>query len=190
MMSHDHRFNPEKASKLLDPKRKEMLPPDKILPLFDLQLGDIVADFGAGNGFFTIPIAQKTKATVYAIDIEPKMLAGLDNHASQHGINTIKTITADLANTTLDNESVDKIFSSFVMHEVPDLVAVMKEIKRILKPDGKILILDWEAVEMNQGPPLHERIPSNQLKKAFEKQHFKVEKQMINSGIYALKMTI
>lgn len=189
-MSHGHRFNPEKAGKLLDPRRKDKLPPDKVLSLFDLKKGDIVADFGAGNGFFTIPIAQKTESTVYAIDIEPKMLAGLQEHAAETGVENIKTVAADLADTTLEPESLDKIFSSFVMHEVPDLEAVMEEMKRILKPDGKILILDWEAIEMNEGPPLHERIPSDQLKAAFEKQHFNVEKQMINSGVYALIMTI
>lgn len=57
-MSH-HRFDPEKASLLLNPERKEKLPPDQILALLELKKGDIVADLGSGNGFFTIPIAQK-----------------------------------------------------------------------------------------------------------------------------------
>jgi ubiquinone/menaquinone biosynthesis C-methylase UbiE len=189
-MSHGHRFNPEKAGKLLDPRRKEKLPPEKILTLFDLKAGEIVADFGAGNGFFTVPIAQATGNDVYAIDIEPKMLEGLKEHARESGIENITTIITDLANTTLAEQSVDKIFSSFVMHEVPDLPAVMEEIKRILKPNGRILILDWEAIEMNEGPPLAHRIPSDQLKATFESHGFSVEKQIINSGVYALIMTV
>lgn len=63
-----HRFRPEKAGKLLDPKRKNIVSPEQVMDVLEIKLGDIVADLGAGNGYFTVPIAQKTKAPVYAIE--------------------------------------------------------------------------------------------------------------------------
>lgn len=69
-----HRFKPEKAEKLLDPKRRELIPPDKVMEILDVQKSDIVADLGAGNGYLTIPLAEQTGEVVYAVDIEPKML--------------------------------------------------------------------------------------------------------------------
>ncbi|AJH77974.1 class I SAM-dependent methyltransferase [Heyndrickxia coagulans] len=188
-MSH-HRFDPEKASLLLNPERKEKLPPDQILALLELKKGDIVADLGSGNGFFTIPIAQKTETTVYAVDIEPKMLDGLKAYASQEGVTTIRPIVSDLTEMAIANQAVDKIFSSLVMHEISDLEKAIQEMRRILRPNGKLLILDWEAVDMNEGPPLSVRIPSDKLKAVFEGQGFYVEKRKINEGIYALKMSM
>ncbi|UYM82704.1 class I SAM-dependent methyltransferase [Heyndrickxia coagulans] len=188
-MSH-HRFDPEKASLLLNPERKEKLPPDQILALLELKKGDIVADLGSGNGFFSIPIAQKTETTVYAVDIEPKMLDGLKAYASQEGVTTIRPIVSDLTEMAIANQAVDKIFSSLVMHEISDLEKAIQEMRRILRPNGKLLILDWEAVDMNEGPPLSVRIPSDKLKAVFEGQGFYVEKRKINEGIYALKMSM
>ncbi|GGE52691.1 methyltransferase type 11 [Pullulanibacillus camelliae] len=189
-MSHEHRFNPEKAGRLLDPNRKKKLPPDEILALLGLERGDVVADLGSGNGFFTVPIAQKTETTVYAVDIEPKMLEGLKVYADQEEVKNIQTVTSDLIDIDLPDDSVDKIFSSLVMHEVSDLNAMLSEMKRILRVNGKLLILDWEAVEMNEGPPLKIRIPSEKLKALFEEQQFQVKKQMVSPEVYALVMSI
>ncbi len=186
---HSHVFNPEKAGMLLDPKRKEKLPPDQILDLLDLKQGDVAADLGAGNGFFTIPMAKRTTQTVYAVDIEPKMLEGLKEHAKREQVETIEYVTGSLAETTLKNHSITKLFSSFVMHEVPDLKDVFEEMDRILVDGGKGLILDWEAVESESGPPLHVRIPSNQLKKEFEAYGFKTQLDRIREEVYALIIT-
>lgn len=189
-MSRGRRFHPEKADQLLDPRRKEKYPPEKILALLELRKGDVVADLGSGNGFFTVPIAKKTGTTVYAIDIEPMMLEGLRDYAKRENVNTIRTIRSDLVQIALPDGSVDKIFSSLVMHEVSDLDAMMREMKRIARADCKILILDWEAKEGHEGPPLSVRIPSEKLKSFFEKNNFSVKKQMINSDVYALMMSI
>jgi len=189
-MIYGHRFNPEKADLLLDPRRREKLPPEEILALLEIEKGDIIADLGSGNGYFTVPIAEKTGTTVYAVDIEPKMLDSLMDHAAKADVKNIQPVTSDLAQIKLPNHSVDKIFSSMVMHEISSLNAVIGEIKRIVRPNAKLLILDWEAIEMKAGPPLKVRIPSEKLKAIFEAHHFRVEKRMINSGVYAFVMSL
>ncbi|MFZ3579786.1 class I SAM-dependent methyltransferase [Virgibacillus sp. DJP39] len=64
-------------------KRKDLLPPDKVLEHLNLNFNDTVADLGAGNGYFTIPIAKSTRDLVYAVDIEPKMLEMLKVNAGE-----------------------------------------------------------------------------------------------------------
>ena len=77
----DKRFNPEKANVLMSADRMELLPPDKIIGHLVIKSSDTIADLGAGNGYFAIPMAQSRKQFVYAVDIEPKMLEMLKENA-------------------------------------------------------------------------------------------------------------
>lgn len=177
-----HIFNPEHADKLLDPKRIELLPPEKIIGELSLGSDDIVADLGAGNGFFTLPLAKNTSQTVYAVDIEPKMLELLKERAKKDGVENIKYVTSNLEEINLPSNSINKALLAFVMHEVPHMEKALNEIKRILKPGGKTLILEWEAIEMDMGPPLHERIPSNKLRDFIQDQGFNVSLSYLNEA--------
>lgn len=189
MENHGHRFKPEHAAKLLSDQRREKLPPEKVLAQLHLKESDSACDLGAGNGYFTIPMARLTRGNVFAVDVEPKMLDLLKDHANEAGIQNIEYRVADIAQTNLPDGSMQKVFSSFVMHEVPDLDAVIEEIKRILALEGQVLILDWEKVASDSGPPFHERIPSEDLKKSFLAKGFSVDKQMLTSDVYALNLT-
>lgn len=188
MSNHGHRFNPDHAAKLVSDQRRTVLPPEQILTKLNIKEEDTVCDLGAGNGYFTIPIAGLTHSDVYAVDVEPKMLALLKERAKEAGITTIKYKVADIAHTGLPDGSINRVISSFVMHEVPDLDAVIMEIKRILHSEGQALILDWEQVESESGPPVHVRISSEDLKKAFQAKGFTVQKDRIRPEIYALTL--
>lgn len=169
------RFNPEKANKLLDPKRVELLQVNELFKLLNIQKSDNVADLGAGNGFFTLQIAEKTDGTVYAVDIEEKMLNLLKVRAEQHKQANIQYVVSDLERIQMPDTKVDKIIVAFVLHEVPNLDQAFSEMRRILKPDGKILLLEWEKTESEMGPPIHERILSNDMKEACTNNNFNIE---------------
>ncbi|MFD1608718.1 class I SAM-dependent methyltransferase [Oceanobacillus luteolus] len=180
------RFHPSKANKLIDPKRYELLVPNKIIKDFGVGEGDIVADLGAGNGFFTIPLAEKTKTIVYAVDIEPKMLELLKERAKKANIDNIQYVLSDLEEIKLDDHSVDKAVISLVLHELPNLQQALKEVKRILKSGGQLYLLEWEEVESEMGPPLHERISSSDMIEILKKQGFAVEMSYSNDSVYGL----
>lgn len=91
-----HRFNPEKAEKLLDPKRKQYISPEKVNSFLQINKDDVIADLGAGNGFFTVPFAKETKKKVYAIDVQDDMLQLLKKHASNEKVENIEYILGDL----------------------------------------------------------------------------------------------
>ncbi|MFX3624814.1 MAG: class I SAM-dependent methyltransferase [Ectobacillus sp.] len=185
-----HRFNPEKAGRLLDPKRQQIVPSEKVIEILGVEKDDVIADLGAGNGYFTVPIAKITEVPVYAIDIEPKMLDFLQEHAQREGVTDIQYITSDITQVPLDSGAVDKALIAFVAHEVPSLDDLFAEMRRMINPGGKLLILEWEAVQSEMGPPLHERIPSQKLKELLEQKGFAVELFTISEPVYGLLVSM
>lgn len=185
-----HRFNPEKADKLIAPQRKELIDLEKVVELLDIQETDSLADFGAGNGFFTIPFAEKTKETVYAVDIEPKMLDLLKERAEQVGAGNIQYIESNLEEIELDDHLVNKGIVAFVMHEIPNMVKALAEFTRIIRPNGRLLILDWEAVESEMGPPLHHRISSTDMQAFLKKNGLNSKITLLHEAIYAITVEL
>jgi ubiquinone/menaquinone biosynthesis C-methylase UbiE len=186
MSGHGSRFNPDKAERLLEPSRRKWITPETIMDLIGLGRDDIVADLGAGNGYFTVPIAAHTDKTVYAVDIEPKMLERLKERAIIDHVHNIKYIESNLESIPVPDGEIEKILLAFVIHEVLDRQKVYQELKRIKKGLGKIVIVEWQAAESQIGPPLNERIPSEELKKELEENEFEAEIMDINQMIYAI----
>ncbi|MGB8002153.1 MAG: methyltransferase domain-containing protein [Anaerobacillus sp.] len=162
------RFKPGKADRLLDPKRREIISPEQVIAHLNVKKTDHVADFGAGNGYFTLPIAEAAEK-VYAVDIEKQMLDLLKIRVSEEGgAGEIEYVVSNLEQINLADHVADKAIAAFVIHEVPDLTKAFQEFKRIIKQGQKLLVLEWEAIEMEMGPPLHERISSEKMKQIFE----------------------
>ncbi|MFZ3578932.1 class I SAM-dependent methyltransferase [Virgibacillus sp. DJP39] len=183
----DKRFNPEHAHKLMSDERKVLLPPNKIIEYLKLDPDDIVADLGAGNGYFTIPIATGTNNTVHAVDIEPKMLDMLKEYAAKEQLDNINYVVSDLEDIQLVDSSVNKVIVSLVIHEVANLETALTEIKRILKPGGELLMIEWKAVDTESGPPLHERISSEKMLELLNTMNFEAEVIDLNPKHYAVK---
>lgn len=189
-MMSEKRFNPEKADMLIGLERKKLLPPDKIVGLLNIEPDDTIADLGAGNGYFAIPMAKQSKDTLYAVDIEPKMLEMLRENARKEQVKNITYVESDFDPIQLEDHSVSKVMISFVMYEVPDINKTLSEIRRILKPGGTMLIIEWEAVETGSGPPVHIRISSDEMVKILEKKGFGAEAISLNPENYGVKAVI
>lgn len=157
------RFNPDKVDKLHDPEREKILPSVQTIRDFGIVAGDIVADLGAGSGYFTIPIAKETGETVYAVDVQPKMFEHLKARAAQENVDSIQYVESDLEDIALPDAAAEKAIASFVLHEVGNLDRTLSEIKRILKPGGKVLVIEWVKKETESGPPLHERLHPEEI---------------------------
>jgi ubiquinone/menaquinone biosynthesis C-methylase UbiE len=113
----------------------------------DLKPGMAAADFGCGSGGWTIPMAKALEGgKVYAIDIQEEPLSVLRGKLRSLGIFNVETIRMDVEKTILrllDN-SVHCVLLSNVLFQTDNKKRTLEEAKRILRPDGKILVIDWE----------------------------------------------
>jgi len=172
----ERRFNPEHMKKLDNPERRKLLPPHKLLELLEIQDNDILIDLGAGTGYFTIPAASLTRNKVYALDVEPQMLQYLGKRVKEQKLDNVELIEGAIERIPLAGQIADHVIASFVLHEVEPLEKGLQEMGRVLKPGGKVLCIEWEKKQTVQGPPLHHRIQSNELAKAFDENGLLVEK--------------
>jgi ubiquinone/menaquinone biosynthesis C-methylase UbiE len=160
----DRRFNPNLAERLERPERLTWLPPVEVLQAVGVSGSEVVADVGAGTGYFTFPLAKAVggKGKVYALDSQPEMLSLLRNKLDASSANNIELVHAEADQTGLPNGICDLVFLANVWHEFPDRSAVLRESMRILKKSGRIAILDWRPdVEPEHGPPLSHRLSAS-----------------------------
>ncbi len=115
-----------------------------------------VADFGAGIGSYAIPLAKAvTAGKVYAIDVQKDLLTKLKNAAAQVRVFNIEIIVGDLeklSGTHLKPESVDVVLASNVLFQTHEKKNVAQEMKRILKKNGRAIVIDWRDSDNGIGP--------------------------------------
>ena len=158
---HERRFDPAMAGKLDAPERKTWLPVEAVLARLALQPDLAVADVGAGTGYFALPIAEVVGASgkVYAVDVEPQMLAKLQARVAESHTVNVHCVHGEASATNIPDSSCDLILMANVWHEFDSHSAVLGEAARILKPAGRIAILDWCAdLDSPPGPPKAHRI--------------------------------
>lgn len=159
-----HKFNPARIELLLSEERRILLDPERIISLLPLESGHIVADIGCGPGFFTIPLARRLpRGKVYAIDIQEEMLEALRARMATAGVKNVEVrLSGELA-LPLENESVDGAFLALVLHEAQNKLAFLERVRDVLRPRGWLAIIEWHKREMEEGPPLSERLSEAQV---------------------------
>lgn len=148
-----------------------------------LEPGMEVADFGSGSGGYTIAIAKAMAGTgkVYAIDINKDLLTKLKNTSVKDGLYNIEVIWGDLEKmngTKLRDFSVDFVFVCNILFQIEDKSTALKEIKRILKPGGKVVVVDWQDSFGGLGPKAEAVFAKSPAENLFEKEGFHLEKEM------------
>lgn len=155
-----HRFNPENMKKLDREERKAIFKEDEIWKAAGLDKGMAAADIGCGTGFFAFEAAFITgnDGIVYALDIQEPMIAELKKRMEEKGIFNIRPFVTKEDSLILDQNTVDIAFMAFVLHEVDEKLAFIKETYRITKPGGSVCILEWKKAATKRGPSPSERI--------------------------------
>ena len=141
----------------------------------DLNHNYIAADLGCGSGVFTIPLSKKVKR-VYAIDVEPKMIEIVDQKIIKNKIINIATMLSLDNKIPLANDFLDLLLTINTLHEFNDLNRTLSEIYRILKPNGKVAVVDFKKKNEGLGPPQNIRISSHKARKLFIEKKFEVLK--------------
>jgi ubiquinone/menaquinone biosynthesis C-methylase UbiE len=150
-------------------ERRQYQSPRKILKTLGVRRGMTVADLGCGPGFFTIPLASIVgrSGLVYAVDSHSTMLRHLRANIRKSGVRRgiIRIVEADVSRTRIPPRSADIVLLIRLLHDIADKKAFLKEVRRICKPDGKVVDLDWKKVRMNHGPPQGPRLGKPESRK-------------------------
>ncbi len=157
--------------------------PESNLKQFDIKEGMHAADFGAGSGFYSMLLAKIVgpSGRVYAIDVQKDMLERLKKTASKEGILNIEVIWGDvekIGGSKLREGAVDRAIASNVLFQIDDKKNFVIELKRILKPGGKVLVVDWTDSFGGMGPAPEAVITAKTAEEMFEKEGFKLEKEI------------
>lgn len=136
---------------LNNPVRRILDPPWKLIDKLGFKKTDTVMDFGCGPGFFTLELAKRAK-TVVAVDISDKMLSKAKNMVSkkQDSFPTeIKFIQSDGQHLNLPDSFADRVFLGYVFREVNHKVEVLSELRRVLRPNGQLIIVERTKLGLN-----------------------------------------
>ena len=147
----EHEFPMWMSFLLNNPIRQYFDSPQKIVKLLDVKSGDVVLDFGSGPGFYTIPLAKVAKKVV-AIDKHLKMLEKVAKYARKQGV-TVQCLESDGEKIDLSSETFDLIFLSHVYHEIKEKIIILNELRRLLKPAGRLVIMEHTKRGLLPGPP-------------------------------------
>jgi ubiquinone/menaquinone biosynthesis C-methylase UbiE len=158
------RFPPERRDVLKAEDRNEWIPPLPVLQAAGVTAGEVVIDVGAGTGFWTAPLARLVgpSGTVFAVDVEPLMLDEVRTLVAEHGLTNVEIVQSDEASIPLDDGVADLAVLGFVLHEPPEVDAFLAEIVRLLKPDGRVLVIEWQDHPTEAGPPLEYRVSAEE----------------------------
>ena len=151
--------------------------PASNLAKLGLNDGMKIVDLGAGSGFYTIEAAKKVGSSgrVYAVDVQKDLLERLRSLGSTQSLHNIEVVWGNaekIGGTKLREAIADRVIASNVLFQIEKPDDFVLEIKRILKPGGKLLVVDW-----SESSPMSPKIlvSSQKAQMLFEKSGFKLE---------------
>lgn len=168
--------------------RKRLSPPEDILKLLPIQKKSHILDAGAGSGYLTLPAAKRTDGTVYALDIDSRMLNVIGLKAKSENITNIQLTQGGIDPIPLADGSVDIVLASLILHEVGPLSPALMQMSRVLKTGGYFLCVEYEKEENTvQGPPMHIRISSVRMEQELISAGFRIEQKVFpGESIYII----
>ncbi len=147
-----------------DPERDGWQKPEEVLGALDLKNNSVVADIGAGTGYFSVRIAKRVpEGKVLAADIEPDMVRYLGERARQEGLANLIPVLSDAGSAKLP-ERADVILFVDTYHHIANRVEYFAKLKASLGPKGRLAIIDFKPDSVNGPPPKH-RIAAEQVER-------------------------
>jgi len=164
------KFDPAKLAKLTDPARLETLRPDDMWSAAAVPNARIVVEIGAGTGMFAVEFARRMHGGVlYACDVAPEAVEWMREQLPLNLTTTpdagaetarIEPLLSEESRVPLEDGIADLVFMINVHHELDDRGAILAEAYRLLRPGGRLLVVDWKDEPTPKGPPMAARIPA------------------------------
>ena len=163
---------------LEDPKRDLYQKPQDVMGALGLKPGEVIADIGAGSGYFTLRLAHHVGDTgkVYAVDVSSDMIRHINRRIRELKVTNVVSILADPDDPLLPEGSVNRFFFSDSWHHIDNQTKYLSLMKQVLKPRGEIIMIDFHKKELPVGPPMEMKIAREDLIKQMERNGFRLMK--------------
>lgn len=159
-----------------DPERHQWQDPEKILTSVGLAPGKVFVDIGCGDGYFALPAARRVGARgrVYAVDIDAAAITRLQEQATREGLDTLFSDVREAEETVVCEGCADYVFFGIDLHDFVDPAKVLLNAKKMLRPSGHLIDLDWKDQPMEFGPPLQRRFSIDKARHLIESAGFSI----------------
>ena len=163
----------------------------KLVAAVGVTPGMQAADLGCGSGYFSLDLARAVgpAGAVFAVDIMQEPLQSVQTKAEVLGLGNIRTIRADLevaGGTGISDHSIDISLLTNVLFQSQKKDAMIREAVRILKPGGKLVIMDWRKGVPGFGPPDNLRTSKEEFKRLAEAEGVKLDREVDAGQFYVL----
>lgn len=161
---HARLFPPEDIGILEAPDRDVWQKPDEIMDVLNIADGSVVADFGAGAGWFTVRLARRVgpNGLVFAQDVQQPMLDAIAYRVNREGLDNVERVLGTEEDPTLPAD-LDAVLIVDVYAEVKDPVALLRAVAAALKPQGRLGIVDFTRAGGGPGPELELRVDAEDV---------------------------
>lgn len=176
---HALHMNPEAYIKALeDPARDAYQKPHEVMQALDVKDGEVIADIGAGSGYFALRLARHvgTSGHVYAVDVSPDMTRFLNERIRDAKLLNISTLLAKPDDPLLPRP-VDRFLIVDVWHHIADQPAYLALMKGSLKPGGEVIMIDFHKKDSPVGPPTDMKIAREDLMAQMQANGFTLAKE-------------
>jgi ubiquinone/menaquinone biosynthesis C-methylase UbiE len=159
-----HRDPKAYIAALENPARDTWQKPHEVIEALGLRPGEVVADIGAGSGYFALRIARHLpEGRVYAVDVNEKLLAHLERGATAAALANVTPVLAPPDDPRLPTGRVDRIFICNVWHHIDDQPGYLQKLRAALATGGEIVMIDFHKRELPVGPPVAMKIARDDL---------------------------
>ncbi len=130
-----------------------------------LHPGDAVADVGAGTGYFLPALSRAVgpSGTVFAVEVEPALTEYLRDRSDREGLANVVPVLASYDNPRLPRRSLDAALIVDTYHHIDARRAYFRRFAELLKPGGRVAVVDWKQGDLPVGPPPRHRVPAEQV---------------------------
>jgi len=170
--------------KLESEARVKELQIDKVLDHLGVEGDKTLCDIGAGTGLFTFAAARRTSGPVIALEVSDAMIETLGERQAEWGVPNVEVREVE-GPLPLADSQCDVALLVTVYHELEDPAAMLGEIRRVLKPSGRLGIIEFHGVWTPMGPPAAQRIGAKDLREQVEAAGFEqIEYFLLGDNFY------
>ena len=155
------------------PERERQERTDLLIAGLNLSEDFVVADIGAGTGYFTFPVAARVpQGKVFAVDIQPEMLALMEQRKAREKVDNVETVLGEADDPKLPDSDIDLAFIVDAYHEFSFPREMGERLKASLKPGGQLVLVEYRAED-----------PSVPIKRLHKMSEVQVKQEMAAIGL-------